>query len=287
MTTPGWYPDPLGGPGTRHWNGTQWDEVPGAPPPEAYPSTEPSSGERKWRRLLVPALLVIVGLLTGVLAVVLWPKGETPKPEPVASPSTTITTSSLSPTDAAASAVKASMQHKFDSDPDLSGYGLKVIDVVLVNKSGNEYKGIATVKTRDGDKHDVSIDVTADQNDTIWEAAPGAFKFLLSNETPSPPPPPKAAPPPAAAPTPPDVEDITICPSGLSAVASDDTSCAFADSVRASWYSRPGPVIIAYSPVTGQTYKMLCAPAVTTQWRSAQRCSGKNAYGATLTVYFG
>lgn len=284
MTTPGWYPDPLGGPEKRYWNGNQWDGASGAPP-EDYPTKEAPSDEGK-RNLLLPALLVIVGILTGVLAMVLWPKGEKPESEPVAS--TTATTPSMSPTEAAADDVKASMQHKLDTDSELSKYGLKVVDVVLINKSGNEYKGIATVKTEDGAKHDVAIDVTADQNDIIWTAPPGAFLFALPNASAAPPPPssPKA-PPPRSAPTPPDVEDITVCPSGRSAVASEDTSCAFAENVRASWYSSSrGSVIIAYSPVTGQEYKMRCAPAVTTQWQNAQRCSGENTYGATLTVYF-
>lgn len=285
MTTPGWYPDPLGGPGKRYWNGTQWDGATAAPP-EDYPIKEARPNERKRTRLLIPGLLVLVGLLTGVLAMVLWPKGEKPQPETAGSPTAAVP--SMSPTEAAAADVKASMQHKLDSDSDLSKLGLKVLDVVLVNKSGNEYKGIATVKTEDGEKHDVAIDVTADQNDIIWTAPPGAFLFALPSAPP--PPAPKAPPPrptpPRSAPTPPDVEDITICPSGVSAVASEDTSCAFADNVRASWYSSRGSVVIAYSPVTGQEYRMLCAPAVTTHWPNAQRCSGENSFGATLTVYF-
>lgn len=41
MTTPGWYPDPLGGQGARYWDGTQWD---GAVPPELqeFPDSPPA-----------------------------------------------------------------------------------------------------------------------------------------------------------------------------------------------------------------------------------------------------
>lgn len=101
------------------------------------------------------------------------------------------------------------------------------------------------------------------------------------------PPPKKApAPPPVAAPPrPPDVEDFTICPSGLSGVASEDTSCAFADNVRRSWYSGPGNLITAYSPITDQEYIMRCTAASTTAWPAAQRCVGVNPSGATLVVY--
>ncbi|MCV7134932.1 hypothetical protein H7J06_18280 [Mycobacterium hodleri] len=101
----------------------------------------------------------------------------------------------MSPTDAAASDTKRSMQDKLDSDPDLSQLKLKVVDVVLVNKSGNDYKGIATVKTPIGKEHDVAVDVTADGSHLIWEAAPGAFLFALQEQSETPPP--AAAAPPA------------------------------------------------------------------------------------------
>ena len=173
-------------------------------------------------------------------------------------------------------AVQSSMQKDFDTDPDLSG--LKVIKVRLVHKGGNEYKGIATVRTSDGERHDVPVDVTADDNNTLWETPPGAFAFV--HEKP-PPPPVVQPPPPSSGP----VENFKICPSGLSGVASDDTSCAFADSVRSAWYSNPGPTVMAYSPVTHQSYAMHCAPAVTDVWSAAQRCVGMNAQGTILVVY--
>ena len=49
-------------------------------------------------------------------------------------------------------------------------------------------------------------------------------------------------------------ENFTICPSGLSGVSTADTSCAFADNVRRAWYSQPGTIVTAYSPVTGLAY---------------------------------
>jgi hypothetical protein len=78
---------------------------------------------------------------------------------------------------------------------------------------------------------------------------------------------------------------FTACPSGQSGVVTADTSCAFADSVRAAWYSQPGRTIFAYSPVTGSLYTMQCDSAWTTVWVEAKRCYGINSYGAPLVVY--
>jgi hypothetical protein len=89
----------------------------------------------------------------------------------------------------------------------------------------------------------------------------------------------------AAAPTA-NAEDVNICPSGMTGVATADTSCAFAENVRAAWYAQPpGAVVTAYSPVTQQTYTMQCAPTVMDSWPQAQRCSGVNSYGTSLVVF--
>ena len=71
------------------------------------------------------------------------------------------------------------MQHKFDADPDAAILGLKVLDVNLVNKSGNEYKGIATIRAGNGAKEDVSVEVTADGDNVLWEIPPGALLFAM------------------------------------------------------------------------------------------------------------
>lgn len=106
-----------------------------------------------------------------------------------------VPTATISPSEAAANTVKSSMQHKLDTDPNLSPLNLTVVDVILVNKAGNEYKGIATIKTPEGPDHDVAVDVTADGTAVLWETAPGAFAFAAQ---PSPPPP---RPPTATLPT--------------------------------------------------------------------------------------
>ena len=55
-------------------------------------------------------------------------------------------------------------------------------------------------------------------------------------------------------------ENFTVCPSGMSGVSTDDTSCAFADSVRRAWYGQPGTIVTAYSPVTGLYLRGCNAP---------------------------
>ena len=82
-------------------------------------------------------------------------------------------------------------------------------------------------------------------------------------------------------------EYFTVCPSGLSGVASADTSCAFADNVRAAWYSQPGLTIFAYSPVTAKFYTMQCRMTWTDvwEWDSPTHCFGINESGAVLSVY--
>lgn len=108
----------------------------------------------------------------------------------------------VSKTEVAAAEVKTSMQRKFDSDADLSRLKLTVTDVTLVNKAGNEYKGIATVRASSGATRDVPINVTADDENLIWDAEPGAFLFAVQD------PPSQAAAPstvPAAAPSGPPV----------------------------------------------------------------------------------
>ena len=80
-------------------------------------------------------------------------------------------------------------------------------------------------------------------------------------------------------------ENFTVCPSGMSGVSTDDTSCAFADNVRWAWYSQPGNIVTAYSPVTDQSYTMQCTSTATTFWPEAKRCVGVNSYGVGLIVF--
>lgn len=63
-------------------------------------------------------------------------------------------------------------QRKLDGDPDLKN--LTVVEVRLVDKADNQYKGIATVKGADDTKHDVPVDVTADDENVLWECPPGS-----------------------------------------------------------------------------------------------------------------
>lgn len=283
MTSPGWYPDPLGGQGARYWDGSQWD---GAiqPEPQEFPETPPAKAKsrRMWPMWVGLAATGIVAVGSAALVLARAPS-DTPPPPPTAVPTATVASPTQAPAEAVAGEVEKAMQRMLDNDPDLQG--LTVIEVLLVHKSGNEYKGIATIKATDDTEHDVPVDVTADGENVLWESPPGAFAFAAESR-PSPPPAPRLPPPPPPPALGPDeVEDFKLCPSGLSGVASAETSCAFADNVRRAWYSQPGSIITAYSPVTGRLYTMRCIAADTTAWPTSRRCTGTNPQGDPLIVY--
>jgi hypothetical protein len=70
---------------------------------------------------------------------------------------------------------------------------------------------------------------------------------------------------------PPPVSTSTDCGGGL--IAGPNTSCLFAENVQIAYDDAPGlyATVQAYSPVTGETYAMSCAPA-----GAGMTCSGAN-----------
>lgn len=80
-------------------------------------------------------------------------------------------------TDEIGAAVKESMQNQLSTDPRLSQYHLQVQKVDVVNKSGNQYQGMAVVRSAKGIDHNVQVEVTADQERMLWQAPPGSFAF--------------------------------------------------------------------------------------------------------------
>jgi hypothetical protein len=46
-------------------------------------------------------------------------------------------------------------------------------------------------------------------------------------------------------------ELFLVCPDGHSGIATTVTSCPFAENVRIAYLTQGGPVVVAYSPVTG------------------------------------
>jgi hypothetical protein len=91
----------------------------------------------------------------------------------------------------------------------------------------------------------------------------------------------QAAPPPVTVAAPPSHETFLICPDGHTGVATNVTSCAFALNVHESYLSQGGPTVIAYSPVTGDTYEMQCHAGFTSHLSNGMtvdsvRCVGGN-----------
>lgn len=191
---PGWYPDPSGL-GARRWDGSAWE----LPFPEFQPEPGPDPGRSGGRRWLVPAgigLAVVVVAAGSTLLTLRAADKPVSAPVTVTSvaPPPPVPVPVKSPTEIAEFDVKASMQKKLDSFPDLKSWKLLVVDVVLVNKAGNEFKGIAHIKAKDG-PHDVAVDVTSDGSNTLWEAPPGWLDFTAptpeAETIESPPPPPR------------------------------------------------------------------------------------------------
>jgi len=188
---PGWYHDPFGGPAARYWDGEQWDSAPPMLTADLVHDLPPERLQEK-RRWIVPVLVGLVGLLGGMVIMLMWPRSETPTAAPLSTPPTPLPTTTASATTSASPQAKAvgdlvrdSMQRKFDSDPDVSTLRLKVIKVDLVNKNGNEYKGIATIHAGNGATEDVSVEVTADGDRVLWETPPGALVFAIPSPAPT------------------------------------------------------------------------------------------------------
>ncbi len=77
--------------------------------------------------------------------------------------------------------VKTSMQEKLDYDPGFKNWHLSVTDVQVLAKGGNQYQGIAKIMY-EGISHDVSVEITVDGDDVMWQIPPGSFMFVLQGE---------------------------------------------------------------------------------------------------------
>jgi hypothetical protein len=96
-----------------------------------------------------------------------------------------LSTVSDAPADKTAAVTKSvarSLQDELDSDPALSRLGLTVMNVLVVQKSGNEYSGVATLRTPKGTENDILLSVTADESGVVWQAPPGAFLFAVQDK---------------------------------------------------------------------------------------------------------
>jgi hypothetical protein len=79
--------------------------------------------------------------------------------------------------------VEQSMQHNLDSNQGLAQYHLSVQQVTVVPEVGNEYEGLATIRTAKGTQRDVAVHVVADKDGgMIWQVDPGAFLFAVQEE---------------------------------------------------------------------------------------------------------
>lgn len=83
--------------------------------------------------------------------------------------------------DSIAESVQVSMQEKFNTDAIFRTMNLTVERVNVVNTSGNNYKGIATLRYKGG-LHDVNVEVIADGQSVIWEVPAEEWLFVATEE---------------------------------------------------------------------------------------------------------
>lgn len=91
----------------------------------------------------------------------------------------------------------------------------------------------------------------------------------------------QALPPPVTVTAPPPNFTFLVCPDGRTGVATNVTSCEFALNVHKSYLSQGGTTVVAYSPVTGDSYVMECHGGITSHLNNgltvdSVRCVGGN-----------
>lgn len=75
-----------------------------------------------------------------------------------------------------AAQLKDSLQQELRTGQ-MAQFRLQVVDVQVIHASGNQYKGVADVRTVRGALHQVALDVTTDGDRVLWQTSPGAFFF--------------------------------------------------------------------------------------------------------------
>ena len=75
--------------------------------------------------------------------------------------------------------VKQSMQGYFNDPANDVGLPITVIDVTLVKTGDNKYEGMATMKAGSHIPRDISLHVTADDRNLMWQDDPGALLPLF------------------------------------------------------------------------------------------------------------
>jgi len=74
------------------------------------------------------------------------------------------------------------MQKAFDTDSRFAPYHLQVEKVDVAKRTGNQYEGIAVVRSAKGIDHDVLVQVTVEHTQVIWKTKPDAFAFLVMEQ---------------------------------------------------------------------------------------------------------
>lgn len=82
--------------------------------------------------------------------------------------------------DSVAHETKVLLQSKFDSEPDLEPFHLRVSKLEVIHEEGTRYRGIATV-AMDGTNYSVVLRILDDGHKLMYETDPGAFAFTAQH----------------------------------------------------------------------------------------------------------
>jgi hypothetical protein len=79
-------------------------------------------------------------------------------------------------------------------------------------------------------------------------------------------------------------ETFIPCPGGGAGIATNVTTCGFAQNVRYAYLTQPGPVVTAISPATGLYYNMQCSPSFTASFTNGAVVNSVRCVGGSNAV---
>ena len=133
----------------------------GEPIPEPLPRQPPTPASRRFVVLMAIATAVVV--IAALVGFDVWRSNQ-----PDASD--------------LANKVLNSMNQSLDADQQYHKVGLHVKSITIVHVVGDMFEGQATVATKAGTDHQVSVHVDYDGDTLLWHTDPGSFAFTVQEQ---------------------------------------------------------------------------------------------------------
>ncbi len=81
----------------------------------------------------------------------------------------------------AAAETKKAVQRYLDDDPATGALKLTVTQVLVIHVDGNEYRGMATVRTYKGTTRDAPVSIIVDGDNYIWESDKEGYQWVFDD----------------------------------------------------------------------------------------------------------